>query len=660
MKNQRSYPPCIQALLVGCWFLSGLMYAPFAACDSSTRLQQVMLAEDVSAKASLNEVLAGQLAFRPLALGAHTNLGSTDSAFWLRIRLENTGDQTAARWLAVGQARLRHVSLFESKDGRWQETRGGMAEPFSNRAIPTLTPVFELDLPPHSTREVLARVASETTIMIEPGLWKAEQFMLMEQKNERIVYFISGMMLLTLLFGLLLALFAHESAFLVFGLSALCYTLFFWGFSGLAYRELWPDSPEWALHSISFFETLSAALLLVLHRILLKTPRYLPRLDHVIVLLIACFLLLAALMVFTPYYRTLVLLMKLAGLVIAIGSPVLGYYASRQGVPLRGYGYAIYTLPWQVSSVYYFASINWLPPLPRWPGLYGVPSALLLSTVFILYGLADQLNQARRAHDRLEQGQRERLEGLVMERTLELQQAIALTEQAMEDQHQFLSMVSHEVRSPLASIKAATQLLELHANDDDSAAILQRILRGTHRLAQFFDNYLSFDRLNTRQWVLCETRLDLPALLQAQCDQYAQIAGHELCLSLAVEVIEQRWLYADAQLLRVLLDNLLENALKYSPKGGVIDLSGYVGEDGGLRLAVSDQGVGIAADELDLVFNKFFRSTQVGRVAGAGLGLYLVRQIADLHGGSIDLQSQSGQGTTVTLTLPQHRWIHEQ
>lgn len=647
-------------VLLTCYCLSGLIYASLAAGDTSPGLRQVMLGEDVSAKAGLDQVLAGQLAFHPIAAGSPINLGSTDSAFWLRIRLENTGDQLVTRWLVVGPARLRHISLFESKDGRWQEIRGGMAEPFSKRAIPTLSQTFELELPPHSTREVLARVVSETTIMLEPGLWKAEQFMLMEQRNERIVYFISGMMLLTLLFGLLLALFAHESAFLVFGLSALCYTLFFWGFSGLAYRELWPDSPEWALHSIGFFEALSAALLLVLHRILLKTPRYLPRLDGVVVLLIACFLLLAALTVFTPYYRALVLLMKLAGLAIAIGSPVLGYYASRQGAPLRGYGYAIYTLPWQVSSVYYFASINWLPPLPRWPGLYGVPSALLLSTVFILYGLADQLNQARRAHDRLEQGQRERLEGLVMERTLELQQAKTMAEQTLEDQHQFLSMVSHEVRSPLASIKTATQLLELQAKDDDSAAILQRILRGAHRLTQFFDNYLTFDRLNSMQWVLCQMSVDLPALLQTLRDHYTSIATHEIRLSLAPAVLQKRWLYADAQLLPVLLDNLLENALKYSPSGSEVELSAYIGKDGGLCLSVSDQGVGIAADELDLVFNKFFRSAQVGRVVGAGLGLYLVRQIAGLHGGSVQMQSRPGQGTTATLTLPQQRWIDEQ
>jgi signal transduction histidine kinase len=659
MKKQRSYPSWIQALLAGCWLLSGLGYAPAAACDDSARLRQVMLAEDVSARAELDEVLAGQLPFHPIKVELPANLGSTDSAFWLRIRLENTGDQAVTRWLVIGPARLRHVSLFEPKDGRWQETRGGMAEPFSNRAIPTLSQTFELDLPPHSTREVLARVASETTIMIKPGLWKAEQFMLMEQKHERMTYFISGMLLLTLVLGLLLALLAHELAFLVFGLSAMCYTLFFWGFSGLAYRELWPDSPEWALHSISIFETLSAALLLVLHRILLKTPRYLPRLDRVVVLLIACFLLLAALMALTPYYRILVLLMKLAGLVIAIGSPVLGYYASRQGVPLCGYGYALYTLPWQVSTVYYFASINWLPPLPRWPGLYGVPSALLLSTVFILYGLADQLNRARRAHELMEQRQREVLEGLVMERTIELQQAKTLAEHTLEEQRQFLAMVSHEVRSPLANIKTAAQLLELRAKDEESIDILGRILRGAHRLTQFFDNYLTFDRLNTRQWVLSETRVDLPALLQTLYDHYARIATHHVYLSLAPEVIKQRWLRADAQLLSVLLDNLVENALKYSPAGSTVALSAHIGEDDDLRLAVSDQGIGIAADELDLVFNKFFRSTQVGRVVGAGLGLYLVRRIARLHGGSIKLESRQGKGTTAVLTLPQQRWIYE-
>jgi signal transduction histidine kinase len=657
MKTQQFGQLWLKVLFV---CLSVLAYAPLAAGDTVPGLRQVLLAEDASAKASIDEVLAGQMEFRPIALGSPVYLGSSDSAFWLRISLDNPGDRPVSRWLVIGQARLRHISLFDFKDGHWQETRGGLAEPFSSRAIPTLLQAFELDLPAHSSREVLARVASETVMVVEPGLWKVEQLMLLDLKNERLVFFISGVLVLVLLFGLLLTLFTREYGFLVYGLASLSYMLALWAISGLTYRELWPESPEWALNSIGFFETLSVVLLLFLHRILLKTPRYLPRLDRIVRVLIACFALLALLMAFSPYYRILVFTMKLLGTVVVIGSPVLGYYASRHGVPLRGYGFAAYALPWQMSWVYYFASIKWLPPLPPSIAIYLVPLALIFSSVLILYGLADQLNRARRAHYLLEQGQRERLEVLVKERTLELQQAKIIAEQSLNDQRQFLSMVSHEVRSPLANINTATQLLELRIKDEDSSAILQRILRGAHRLAQFFDSYLTFDRINTQQWALCETLIDLPVLLETIYDHFALNDSHRITLSLTPEVIEKRWLYADAQLLSVLLSNLLENALKYSSRGSDVAISAGMAENGDLQLAVSDQGVGIAADELELVFNKFFRSTQVGRVVGAGLGLYLVKQIVRLHEGSIALHSELGQGTTVTLTLPKQRWKDEQ
>lgn len=638
-----------------------LMYAPLATSDSSVQLQQATLAEDTSATASLDAVLAGQLAFHSIPVNSRTNLGATHSAFWLRIRLNNTGNQTVTRWLAIGQARLQYISLFERKAGYWQETQGGMAIPFSSRAIPTLSQVFVLELDPHSTQEVLVRVAGESVMVIEPGIWKPEQFMQREWRIERMVYFASGILALALLFGLLLTLFVHEPAFLVYGLAALFYMLFLWGLSGMAYRELWPNSPEWALHSIGCSMSLSATMLLIVHRLLLKTPSHMPSLDRIVQLFIIGFLVLAVLMAqSSSYYRILVLLLMVMVFFLAIGSPVLGFFAARQKVPFCGYGFAAYTLPWQIAQFYYFASLNWQSTLSPWLALYWVLVALLLSSALILAGLADQLNRARRAHTQQEQELRERLEVSVKDRTIELQQAKTLAEQALDDQRQFLSMVSHEVRSPLASIKAATQLLQLHAQNDGSIAILQRILRGTHRLTQFFDNYLNFDRLDTQQWALCETRVDLPALLQTLCDHYIQSATHQISVSITSSVNEQRWLYADAQLLSVLVNNLLENAVKYSPAGSTINLSAYIGEDNGLQISVSDQGVGIAADELGLVFNKFFRSTQVGRVVGAGLGLYLVRQIAGLHGGSIKLQSRLGQGTTVILTLPQQRWKHEQ
>ncbi|MGZ5049489.1 MAG: sensor histidine kinase [Methylobacter sp.] len=646
--------------LLACCCMLMLFYAPPTLADDVPSIQQVLLAEDTSAQLELDRVLAGQLVFRPIPPGLRTNLGSSASAFWLRVRLENPGDQAATRWLIVGEARLRHLSLYDYNDGHWRETKGGLAEPFSTRPVPALAQVFVLNLPPHASQEVLVRVASETIMVLEPGLWEPEQFMRQEWRLEKVVYFTSGVLVLALLFGVLLTLFAHDWAFLVYGLASLCYLLFIWGMSGLAYRELWPDSPDWALHSIGFSQALSGALLLTVHRLLLRTPQYMSRLDRVVCLLIVAFLLLALSMALsTTYYRSSIRIMVALGLILVTGSPILGFLAWRRGVSLYGYGFAAYTLPWQMLMIAHFASINWLPPLPSWFVMSGIPVSLLLSAALILTGLADQLNQSRRAHEQLQQGLRERLENLVIERTSELQQAKSLAEQALEDQKQFLGMVSHEVRSPLATIKAATELLELKLADQDSADILQRILRGAHRLTQFFDNYLTFDRMNSRQWALCETQVDLPDLLQTLCDQYAAVGSHDVRLSLAPEVLRKRWLYADMQLLSVLLDNLLENALKYSPAGSVVELSAYLGENNGLCLTVTDRGAGIAAEELDLVFNKFFRSSQVGRVIGAGLGLYLVRQIAGLHGGAVQLQSKPGQGTTAILTLPQQRWIDE-
>ena len=247
-----------------------LLYAPLVVGDTTARLQQVMLAEDLSTQANLDDVLAGQLAFNPIPPHTPIHLGYSDSAFWLRVQVANPEDQAVTRWLVIGQPRIRHIDLYEQKNGQWQETRGGMAVPFSTRVFPTLSQIFELNLPAHSTQTVYVRVASETVIVMQPGLWKPEQFLRFEWQTERVVYFTSGILLLALIFGLLLTLFARDPAFLVYGFAVFFYMLVILTVSGLAYRELWPNSPEWALHALVFFQAISMVMLLLLHKLLLK------------------------------------------------------------------------------------------------------------------------------------------------------------------------------------------------------------------------------------------------------------------------------------------------------------------------------------------------------------------------------------------------------
>ena len=110
--------------------------------------------------------------------------------------------------------------------------------------------------------------------------------------------------------------------------------------------------------------------------------------------------------------------------------------------------------------------------------------------------------------------------------------------------------------------------------------------------------------------------------------------------------------FADPKMLTVLLSNLLENAIRYSPQGGGIVVTGEALDQGAVRITVADQGIGIPADQLPRVFDRFYRTGQLPGVDGSGLGLYLYCEIARMHGGELSVESVLGQGSTFTLLLP--------
>lgn len=111
------------------------------------------------------------------------------------------------------------------------------------------------------------------------------------------------------------------------------------------------------------------------------------------------------------------------------------------------------------------------------------------------------------------------------------------------------------------------------------------------------------------------------------------------------------WLTGDPDLLRVLLLNLLENAARYSPEGGAIQVRAAAG-DGQVTIEVSDEGVGIPAAARERIFERYYRTSQVKEAIGAGLGLYIARSIARLHGGEVTCDSTLGEGSTFRVHLP--------
>jgi signal transduction histidine kinase len=229
------------------------------------------------------------------------------------------------------------------------------------------------------------------------------------------------------------------------------------------------------------------------------------------------------------------------------------------------------------------------------------------------------------------------------------QSAIEAERQALQELRNFLGMVSHEFRVPLAIIDGASQLLSMLGDRKPEAEEeIAKIQRAVQRMSSLIDTYLSEDRLSTSGLPFRPVAMDLHDLLGATCRNHARLSGgRAVQLSSAGPVP----MVADPDLLRIMFDNLIGNALKFSPPDSPVSVAMW-GHHGVAEVMISDSGMGIAARDRDRIFEKYFRTSEATKVHGAGLGLFIVRSILDLHEGTIRLDSEPGRGTTFTLSLP--------
>jgi signal transduction histidine kinase len=240
------------------------------------------------------------------------------------------------------------------------------------------------------------------------------------------------------------------------------------------------------------------------------------------------------------------------------------------------------------------------------------------------------------------------LEARVEVATAELREQVAVRDE-------FMSTVSHDLKSPLTFIKGMASLRRRRAEPtpDNQALLdaLEQIEASAGRMAQQLDELVDASRLQAGATLeLRRERIDLLNLARAAVAQHQQTAErHALIVSSELAELYGTW---DGLRLGRVLDNLLDNAVKYSPRGGSVEVS-VRSEDGLAVLSVADRGEGIPSSDLPHIFERFHRGRNVaGRIPGTGIGLAGVKSIVKLHNGSISVDSQVGQGTTFTIRLP--------
>ena len=218
---------------------------------------------------------------------------------------------------------------------------------------------------------------------------------------------------------------------------------------------------------------------------------------------------------------------------------------------------------------------------------------------------------------------------------------------------EFLAMLGHELRNPLSAISSAASLIGLPGVSNDGVQRAKKIIqRQSQHLGRIVDDLLDLSRAMSGKILLDRAPLDVAALVAGTLETF-RATGRSSDYQL-VQDLAPGWVEGDATRLEQIASNLIDNALKYTPAGGRIEVRTWT-ENDDVVLCVRDDGVGIAADLLPHVFDVFVQgsSTLDRSQGGLGIGLSLVRRLAELHGGEIEADSKGpGGGSTFTLRLP--------
>jgi signal transduction histidine kinase len=240
------------------------------------------------------------------------------------------------------------------------------------------------------------------------------------------------------------------------------------------------------------------------------------------------------------------------------------------------------------------------------------------------------------------------------------QQASMLEEQLAQEQRlallqrNFVSMASHEFRTPLTIIDGhAQRLIKLKDRmpTDEINERARKVRGAVLRITHLIDNLLNTSRLfdGGAGLYFRSEEINVATLLHEVSQLHREIApGSQIVERFPTEPLQ---MMGDPKLLFQVFSNLVSNAIKYSPNGGPIEISAGI-ETEQVVVAIEDHGIGVPANDLDRLFERYHRGSNVSGIVGTGVGLYLVKMVVDLHGGSITVNSQEGEGTRITVGLP--------
>ena len=290
-----------------------------------------------------------------------------------------------------------------------------------------------------------------------------------------------------------------------------------------------------------------------------------------------------------------------------------------------------------------------------WGQLFGHSIESALSIAILLVGTVLFVSSLRR---------RERLEADLREAVAAAQGACAQAEEANRAKSEFLANMSHELRTPLNAVIGFSALIDRQIKGpighEAYRGYARDISRSGEHLLGIINDILDLSKVEAGKLELHEEQIDLASVFRS-CARLVEPKAREAGLALSIQAPHTLpLLLADETRVKQIVINLLSNAVKFTPRGGRVSLSARLAADA-IEIVVADTGIGMTPEQIPVALESFrqIESSQSRKFQGTGLGLPLAKKLAELHGGSIDVESAPGLGTTVTVRLPASRIVEQ-
>lgn len=603
---------------------------------------QIEFLRDPSGTLSIDEArdAAAQGRFRPLA--GNLGLGYSPDAVWLRLALERPADRPVHRWLEVMPPYLDDIRLFHVvPSGTVGTRRGGDFLPQSAKELDYRGTLFKLDLEP-GRHEIYLRLQTTSSLSAIVKLWQPDAF----ERHQRTSYFAFG-----LYFSLILAVLVFNAAnwlvsrrpiFIVYVGYLLLNALQWLAINGLVAEFIFPTQPLLANLTLGMTLSLAAAMAFGFYIMVLELKRHHPVL-----------------------YRISLAGMALS-LVTALATP-LGYYGVFAPWLLAFAIVSLCGMPWPVRRLWATGDL-WARLLAMAYLAYGALVGINILGVLAILPFGEPIHFAGMASNiahilllhfaiLLHYRRIEADHAAALEKSVLAERQVQLEKMHREEQDKLLAMITHEIRTPVAVIDAATQTLAAldETPDTDREERYDRIRRSVNRLTVLLDLAVAQEYTHVAEWRLEQAAI-APVRLVADV---ADLLGRPLADRLRIEAAEGLpAIEGDARMLRFALLNLVDNACKYSPENLPVAIRIAARDEAGrpgVAWEIEDGGPGIPPDMEEKIFEKYVRAGEAGHrggEAGLGLGLYLARHIVERHGGRLHAEPGRTQGACFVCWLP--------